>query len=151
MRAQRIHGAPFLMMAVVLAACGERESRAPGAGADTAASTADAPVKPQLTAMPMLPGIRAHLDSLSASPAMMRSAMPGHRAEVKALVDAMHTDMMAAGMHSDAAYEALADSVVEGSAELGRASGPGFERLVARHVDQIRRLTAVYERKAAAM
>jgi hypothetical protein len=31
------------------------------------------------------------------------------------------------------------------------ASGPGFKRLVAEHVEQMRRLAAVYETKAAAM
>ena len=52
-------------------------------------------------------------------------------------------------MHSDAAYEALADSVVKGAASLGTASGPDFDELVMRHVDQMRRLAAVYEGMAA--
>jgi hypothetical protein len=82
---------------------------------------------------------------------MLKSSMSGHQAEVKAVVDAMHADMVAVGMHSDAAYEALADSVVAGSAALGTASGPDFDRLVKEHVDQMRRLAAVYESKAAAM
>ena len=42
----------------------------------------------------------------------------------------MHSDMMAMGMPGDPAYEALADSVVQGSARLGTASGAGFDRLV---------------------
>ena len=65
----------------------------------------------ELKAMPMLPAFRAHLDSVAQYPAMMRAAMPDHRSEVKELVDAMHSDMTMMGMHSDAAYEALADSV----------------------------------------
>ena len=136
-----------MLLFVVLALCGCKGAPARDASPDSAA---DHP-KPALTAMAMLPGIRAHLDSVAADPSMMRSAMAGHQAEVKALVEAMHADMMAAGMHSDAAYEALADSVVKGSAALGTASGPDFERLVAEHVDQMRRLAAVYESKAAAM
>ena len=136
-----------MLLFVVLAICGCKGAPARDASADSAAGHP----KPALTAMAMLPGIRAHLDSVAADPSMMRSAMAGHQAEVKALVEAMHADMMAAGMHSDAAYEALADSVVKGSAALGTASGPDFERLVAEHVDQMRRLAAVYESKAAAM
>lgn len=103
----------------------------------------------ELKAMPMLPAFRAHLDSVAQYPAMMRAAMPDHRAEVKELVDAMHSDMTMMGMHSDAAYEALADSVVEGSAALGTAGGADFNRQVARHVDQLRRLAATYETKTA--
>jgi len=97
----------------------------------------------------MLPAFRAHLDSVAQDPAMMRAAMPDHRAEVKELVDAMHSDMTMMGMHSDAAYEALADSVVEGSAALGTAGGADFNRQVARHVDQLRRLAATYETRTA--
>jgi hypothetical protein len=40
---------------------------------------------------------------------------------------------------------------VKGTAALGTASGSEFDRRVAEHVDQLRRLTAVYETKAAAM
>ncbi|MEO7138291.1 MAG: hypothetical protein ABI037_11295 [Gemmatimonadales bacterium] len=108
-----------------------------------------AAAKMELKAMPMLPAFRAHLDSVAQHPAMMRAAMPEHRSEVKELVDAMRSDMTMMGMHSDAAYEALADSVVEGSAALGTAGGADFNRQVARHVDQLRRLAANYETKTA--
>jgi hypothetical protein len=104
-----------------------------------------------MTAMAMLPGLRAHLDSVAAHPAMLKSSMSNHQTEVKAVVDAMHADMMAVGMHSDPAYEALADSVVKGSAALGTARGPDFDRLVMQHVDQMRRLAAAYEGKASGM
>jgi hypothetical protein len=53
----------------------------------------------------MLPGLRAHVDSVTAHPAMIRSSMSQHQAEVKHVVSAMHADMMALGMHSDPAYE----------------------------------------------
>jgi hypothetical protein len=151
MRIQVTNGA---LLFVVLAACGCQGASRHGSVADSAATSSSGPAtrpKPELTAMPMLPGLRAHLDSVAANPSMLRSSMSGHLAEVKAVVDAMHADMMAAGMHSDAAYEALADSVVKSSEALGTASGPEFKRLVAEHVDQIRRLAAVYETKAAAM
>jgi len=101
--------------------------------------------------MPMLPVVRAHLDSAARNPAMMRKQMTQHQAEVKHLVDAMHSDMLAMGVQSDAAYEALADSVVNGSARLGSAGGAEFKRQVAHHIDQIRRLAAMYESKTSAM
>jgi hypothetical protein len=59
--------------------------------------------------------------------------------------------MMGLGMPSDPGYEALADSVVKGSLALGTAGGADLSRLVARHVAQLRRLTAVYETKTAGM
>jgi hypothetical protein len=103
----------------------------------------------QLKAMVMLPGFRAQLDSMAQHPAMMRSHLSQHQADVKHLVAAMHSDLMAMGTYSDPAYEALADSVVQGSAGLGTASGAQFNRLVASHVDQLRRLATAYQAKAA--
>jgi uncharacterized protein (DUF1501 family) len=147
MRIQRTTGAVLLVM---LWACGGRETRGPDTSADTTAATRPSG-SAQPTAMAMLPALRAHLDSVAAQPTMLHTSMAAHQAEVTGVVDAMHADMMAAGMHSDAAYEALADSVVKGSAALGTASGKEFDRLVMQHVDQLRRLTAVYETKVAAM
>ena len=124
-------------------------------------SPANPPVDSAATSMPsqqvelkgraMLPAFRAHLDSVARHPNMMRNSMSQHRSEVKSLVAAMHSDMMALRMHSDPAYEALADSVVQGSARLATAGGAAFNRLVAQHIDQLRRLTSVYESKTASM
>lgn len=141
----RISGV-FALLA--LTACSSKALRS-GSPADSTPPTAGSAT--ELTAMKMLPAFRAHLDSVAAHPAMMRNSMADHQTEVKNLVNAMHSDMMGLGMHSDPAYEALADSVVKGSAGLASAGGAEFNRLVARHVDQMRRLTAVYETKTAAM
>jgi hypothetical protein len=138
---------------LVILACSNKAG-APAARNDSpAADSTAAPPRAgmELKAMPMLPGFRAHLDSLAHTPAMMRGAMSEHRAEVKHLVDAMHSDMMGLGMPSDPGYEALADSVVKGSVALGTAGGADLSRLVARHVEQLRRLTSVYETKTAGM
>ena len=126
-----------VMLAILLASCGGQ-----------AAKPADSAMT--LEAMPMLPGIRASLDSLGREPSMMQKAGRRHEAETRGLVEAIHSDMTRLGMHSDPAYEALADSVVQGAAALGTASGADLDRLVARHVDQMQRLTAVYETKVAA-
>ena len=141
------------VLSLAIVACSGKAG-VPGARNDSpvADSTAASPrAGMELKAMPMLPGFRAHLDSLAHTPAMMRGAMSEHRAEVKHLVDAMHSDMMGLGMPSDPGYEALADSVVKGSLELGSAGGADLNRLVTRHVEQLRRLTAVYETKTAGM
>ncbi len=141
----------LLSAVFAVSACAGGADRGAAADSTTAASSAPAASSQPMTAMAMLPGLRAQLDSIEAHPSMMRTAMASHQAKVKAVVGAMHSDMMAAGMHSDAAYEALADSVVQGSAALGTASGPGFDQLVKQHVDQMRRLAQVYESKTAAM
>lgn len=150
MHDSRIAGVVFL---VVLAACSGRAPKAgfPAESGATDSATSSPRAGMKLTAMPMLPAFRAHLDSVAAHPAMMRRSMSQHQTEVRNLVNAMHADMMALGMHSDPAYEALADSVVNGSARLASAGGAEFDRLVAQHVDQMRRLAAVYETKTSAM
>jgi hypothetical protein len=153
----RVARLPCACLLLLLAACGSREARGPGAAADSGVATDSAAANPSAAAarppaaMRMLPGLRAHLDSVAARPAMLHGAMAAHEDMVKAAAEAMHADMVAAGMHSDPDYEALADSVVKGSAEIGAAKGKEFDRLVMRHVDQTRRLAAIYETKVAQM
>ncbi len=140
-----------IILFLALASCrGNADTRAPAASDSVLMDPAPS-AGMKLEAMTMLPAVRARLDSLAQSPSMMRSTGSRYRAEIKHVVDAMRTDMTRLGMHSDSAYEALADSVVQGSAALSTAGGADFERLVARHVDQVRRLSAVYETKVAAM
>jgi hypothetical protein len=140
------------LLFLTLVACSDRTKAQPR---DNAAATADSAAPAHhtgmdLTARPMLPGFRAHLDSL-AQPKMTHAAMTEHPYQVKHLVDAMHADMSMMGMPGDPAYEALADSAIKGSAELGRAGGADFQRRLRRHLDQLHRLTAAYESKTAAM
>ena len=54
-------------------------------------------------------------------------------------------------MPSNVAYEALADSVVQEAKALGTAGGPDVEQRAMCHVDQMRRLAAVYQPKVRAM
>ena len=147
---QRIEG---VILFLALASCGGKGVERPAATADSmpmAPGPSAAAAGMKLEAMRMLPAVRAELDSLARNPSMMRSAGSRYEAETRHVVDAMHADMTRLGMHSDPAYEALADSVVQGSAALSTAGGAKLERLVARHVDQLRRLSAVYETKVAA-
>jgi hypothetical protein len=147
MSVRRRRGAPMLLL---LLACGggagerpksESESAPPAAAADSSAGGME------LQAMPMLPAVRAHLDSVAADPVRLRAAMPEHQAEMRRLVNAMHADMARLGMHSDSAYEALSDSIINASDRLATASGAALERLTAQHIDQVRRLATVYETK----
>jgi hypothetical protein len=133
-------GAPILLL---LLACGG------GAGerARSAAAADSSAGGMELQAMPMLPAVRAHLDSVAADPARLHAAMPEHQAEMRRLVNAMHADMARLGMHSDSAYEALADSIINASDRLVTARGAELERLTAQHIDQVRRLATVYEAK----
>ncbi len=128
---------PFLL-SLAFASCGGEATERPAA-------------EMKLEAMTMLPAVRATLDSIARDPSMMGNAGSRYQAEAERVVEAMRADMTRLGMHSDPAYEALSDSVVRGSAALSTAAGAELESLVARHVDQMRRLSAVYETKVEAM
>jgi hypothetical protein len=94
----------------------------------------------------MLPAVRAHLDSLgSATPAMHDAAMVAHDSVMRGVLRAMRGDLMHMGMHSDSAYEALADSVVKDQAELSAAPAARQPELLRLHLDRVRRLLSVYD------
>jgi hypothetical protein len=140
-----------IALLLLVAACSKKKASGAGTSDSAPAESTATHAAMELKAMPMLPVVRAHLDSLVQKPAMLHARMGQHQAEVKHLVEAMHSDMMALGMPSDAAYESLADSVVRGSARLGTAGGTEFNRLVREHIDQMRRLAAIYETKTGAV
>ena len=134
-----------------LTSCGGKAAERPAAAGDSAPMAPATTAGMKLEAMAMLPAMRAHLDSLARNPNMVRRPGSPPEAMTVRLVNAMQADMGRLGMHSDPAYEALADSVVAGSVALSSARGAKLDRLVARHVDQLRRLSAVYETKVATM
>jgi hypothetical protein len=137
-------------MLLLLVACGGGAGERARSANDSAlppAAASQSPGNTELQAMPMLPQVRAHLDSVAADPAMLHASMPEHQAEMRRLVNAMHADMARLGMHSDPAYEALADSIVNASDRLATARGEELQRLAAQHIDQVRRLADVYQAK----
>lgn len=148
MRSRQLYRA---LLGAIVACTGKAKTPAFPATDSAATDSAVGRAHVNLKARAMLPGFQAHLDSVARHPAMIRRDMPAHEAQVKHLVAAIHSDMSALGMPSDPAYEALADSVVRGSARLGTAGGATFNRLVAQHMDQLRRLAAVYQTKTAGM
>lgn len=89
----------------------------------------------ELQALPMLPAMRAHLDSDNSGGAMTQASTPQHRQRVRHFVEATKSDMQRMGMHSDPAYEALTDSVLRGLDRLTTARGTNLERL-AEHIER---------------
>lgn len=100
-----------------------------------------------MQAASLIPAMSRHLDSVAATPAMLHQGLPDHAQRVHELMAAMHADMMRMGMHSDPAYEGLADSTVSDLKSMDRASGAEYDRLAAAHIEHVRRLMAAYESK----
>jgi hypothetical protein len=145
----RSGGATVLLLLLACSGGAGERARSGSDSTPPAAAAKDSAGGVELQAMPMLPAVRAHLDSVAAHPAMLHAGMPEHQAEMRRLVNAMHADMARLGMHSDPAYEALADSIVNASERLATAGGEELERLTAQHIDQVRRLAKVYEAKTS--
>lgn len=99
-----------------------------------------------MQAAPLIPAMSRHLDSVAATPAMLRQGLPDHAQRVHELMAAMHADMMRMG-GTDPAYEALADSTVNDLKLMEGASGAEYDRLAAAHIEHVRRLMAAYESK----
>lgn len=124
----------MLAMLITLAACA---GPARGAQHDRAG----------MQAAPLIPAMSRHLDSVAATPAMLHQGSLDHAQRVHELMAAMHADMMRMGMHSNPAYEALADSTVDDLKAMERASGAEYDRLAAAHIEHVHRLMAAYKSK----
>ena len=124
----------FALALVLLPACKTGGSERPGARGPM-----------ELQAAPMLPSVRAHLDSMEPGGSLTPAVMPRHQVQVRDFVRATKADMQRLGMHSDRAYEALADSVLRGLERLASPGASDVKRLTAEHVDRVRRLASVYE------
>ena len=125
----------FAIALVLLPACKSGGSQRPEAKASR-----------ELRAAPMLPAMRAHLDSTGSGGSLTPASMPQHQVRVRDFVRATKADMQQLGMHSDRAYEALTDSVLRGLERLASLGASDVERLTAEHVERVRRLASVYER-----
>ena len=133
-----------LLLVLCLAACDTGAK--PAAEKMPATGTLMAGDSMIMKAEPMLPGVRAHLDSLaSATSAMRDAAMTAHDSVMRGVLRAMRADLMHMGMHSDSAYEALADSVVKDQADLAAAPAERQPELLRLHLDRVRRLLSVYD------
>jgi outer membrane murein-binding lipoprotein Lpp len=94
----------------------------------------------------MMPGMRAHMDSMAqASPEQMRSMMTSHQEMGSRMLDAMGADMRSMNMKSDAAWTALSDSVRSDLAELPGLHGAALKQRVQGHTDRVKRLMDRHE------
>jgi hypothetical protein len=102
--------------------------------------------------MGMMPGMRAHMDSMAqASPEQMRSMMTRHQETSSRMLDAMGADMRSMNMTSDAAWTALSDSVRSDLAELPGLSNSALKQRMQGHVDRVGRLMERHEEMMGAM
>ncbi len=139
----RIRTSTLLAAAVVLAACGQK--RPAGAPADTAAAGMGG-MAMTMRGMAMMPGMRAHLDSLAGmSPARMQAMMAAHQRLMSEMLDAMGADMRGMHMAADSAWMALADSVRRDLADLPGLAGPALGERMRAHLERVRRLMARHE------
>ena len=136
-----------LTAALVVAACGEKESAPqqamPGMGN-----------MPGMTGMQgmgmrsdsLMPMMRAHLDSLRAlSPQFAAGMLSSHQGMASRMLDAMGADMTAMGMKPDPAWTSLRDSAKRDLADLPALSGRALDGRLKAHIDRMRRLMAMHE------
>ena len=90
----------------------------------------------------LIPKMRAHLDSVSATSA---SWMAAHNAMASDMLDAMGSDMAMMGMKADSTWMALSDSVKLDLADLPALSGPALQQRLKAHVERMRRLVSAHE------
>ncbi|MBA2291464.1 MAG: hypothetical protein H0W15_03295 [Gemmatimonadales bacterium] len=136
---------PVLMVAMVtLAACDSKPDSADAPAADTSHMMAAAPMT--MAGMGMLPGMRAHLDSVAAMPpTQMAAMMPAHEGLVTRMMDAMGTDMRGKGMQPSPAWTALSDSVRQDLAEMPKLSGKGLTTSLQAHAARMQRMMVMHE------
>jgi len=94
----------------------------------------------------LMPMMRAHLDSLAATPPQFVGGMVARHEELASqLLDAMGADMTTMGMKADSAWKALADSVKRDLSDLPTLSGQRLASRVPAHVDRMRRLMTMHQ------
>jgi len=94
----------------------------------------------------LMPMMRAHLDSLAATPPQFVGGMVARHEELASqLLDAMGADMTTMGMKADSAWKALADSVKRDLSDLPTLSGQRLGSRVPAHVDRMRRLMTMHQ------
>ncbi len=128
MRSSAMRWLPFLLL---LAACGPKTDRgAPGA---------------TLQGAPMMAPMTAHMDSLSARPAMLHDDMAAHTAMTEHFVSATRADVATLGAPGSAEYDALADSVLSDLKTLATAQGAAWDMVAKAHLDRVHRLMSAYD------
>jgi hypothetical protein len=135
-----------LAVVLFLTACGQKADHAAAADSATgAAAPAASTAAPTLQGRPMVAPMTAHVDSLSAKPAMLHADMAAHTAMTEHFVAATKADAAALAAPGSAAYDALADSVLADLKTLATAKGAAWDALATAHLDRVHRLMAAYD------
>lgn len=96
--------------------------------------------------MPMMSGMRAHMDSMMRmSPGHMRSMTAMHERMMSEMMDRMGADMRTMKMSGSPEWNALTDSVKQDLAELPHLEGPELSARMRAHADRVKRLMAMHE------
>jgi hypothetical protein len=102
--------------------------------------------------MQMMPGMRAHMDSMiSMSPQQMQSMMAGHEAMMSRMLDRMGADMRGMKMQASPEWNALTDSVKQDLAEMPNLKGQALATRMRAHAGRGKRLMGMHEKMMATM
>lgn len=136
---------PVLMVAMVtLAACDSKPESADAPAADTSHMMATAPMT--MAGMGMLPGMRAHMDSVAAMPpTQMADMMPAHEGLVTGMMEAMGADMRGMDMQPNPAWTALSDSVRQDLADMPKLAGQALTTSMQAHAGRMQRMMVMHE------
>jgi hypothetical protein len=100
----------------------------------------------KMQSMRMMPGMRAHMDSMMRmSPQQMQAMMARHQGMMSQMMDAMGGDMRGMQMSGTPEWNALADSVKQDLAELPDLKGQALSSRMKAHGDRVKRLIAMHE------
>jgi hypothetical protein len=141
----------LMMAALAVAGCKAGEDRA-GRSADSAGmmghmdSGGMKMSGMNMQSMRMMPGMRAHMDSMMRlSPQQMNTMMARHQAMMSQMMDAMGGDMRGMKMSGTPGWNALTDSVKQDLAELPDLKGQALSSRMKAHADRVNRLIAMHE------
>lgn len=141
-----VRSVSVLAAALAVASCGGGDAPREAASDTGAAPAAQAAPAMEMRSLSLLPGMRAHLDSLAAASAGEAVALlAAHDQMMSRMLDAMGGDMAMMSMRADYAWTALADSVRRDLADLPALSGGPFRARLHVHVKRVRRLLALHE------
>ena len=139
----------YVAAGVMLAACGDKSARTDQASGGTKADSMagmEMGGHSGMGSMAMMPGMRAHMDSMAqATPEQMKSMMKMHEEMGSRMLDAMGADMRSMNMPSDVAWTALSDSVRNDLARLPGLSGNALKQRTQNHVERFNRLLGRHE------
>ena len=127
---------------VMLAACGKQPESTQNPAADSAGAMGGMTMQ----GMQMMPGMRAHLDSMAVMrPEEMAATMARHQDRASRMMDAMGADMRGMNMQPDSAWTALADSLRQDMAELPSLSGEPLKSRMEAHIARMRRMMTMHQ------